>query len=332
MRLSELDSFRQPSRKPWLLLVVLLVAGTLVYWKRSGRRLFPERPPKPPAGEVEAPVAADGASEPSPPAARLEPIRPLDPAPPPTPSRVEPPQNVQATLAKGRAAESGGQLLDARRCYLAVLAGGVDARARAEVERRLGKVNMELLLTPRVMPDKKEYEVRRGDSLAVIASRFGTTADLIQVANRLPDPDKIRQGQRLQVFTGEFHLVASRRRNDLVVTMNGGFFKRYRVGTGKEGKTPLGTFKVVEKQKEPTWWPQGREVPFGHPDNILGTRWMSIRATGNTPDVQGYGIHGTWDDASIGKSESAGCIRMHNKDVEELYVYVPRGTAVTIVD
>lgn len=32
--------------------------------------------------------------------------------------------------------------------------------------------------------------------------------------------------------------------------------------------------------------------------------------SGCTPDVRGYGIHGTWIEESIGKAESAGCLRM----------------------
>ena len=35
---------------------------------------------------------------------------------------------------------------------------------------------------------------------------------------------------------------------------------------------------------------------------------------------------------SIGKQSSAGCVRMHNDDVIELYDIVPKGTEVTIVD
>jgi lipoprotein-anchoring transpeptidase ErfK/SrfK len=46
--------------------------------------------------------------------------------------------------------------------------------------------------------------------------------------------------------------------------------------------------------------------------------------------VKGYGIHGTWDKDSIGKAESAGCIRLRNEDVEELFLLVPVGTPVRI--
>jgi lipoprotein-anchoring transpeptidase ErfK/SrfK len=84
------------------------------------------------------------------------------------------------------------------------------------------------------------------------------------------------------------------------------------------------------------WYrPDGKEIPYtGKPDgdNILGTRWMNLRPTGETPRLKGYGIHGTWDNNSIGKAESAGCIRMRNEDVEELFMLVPENTPVVITD
>lgn len=43
-----------------------------------------------------------------------------------------------------------------------------------------------------------------------------------------------------------------------------------------------------------------------------------------------YGIHGTNNPSSIGKFVSKGCIRMFNKDVEELARKVPVGTPVFI--
>ena len=66
-------------------------------------------------------------------------------------------------------------------------------------------------------------------------------------------------------------------------------------------------------------------VPPDSPENILGTRWLGI-------DKQGYGLHGSVDPTSIGKQVTAGCVRMTNKDVEELFDIVPVGTDVMIVD
>jgi lipoprotein-anchoring transpeptidase ErfK/SrfK len=48
--------------------------------------------------------------------------------------------------------------------------------------------------------------------------------------------------------------------------------------------------------------------------------------------VPRYGIHGTWETNSIGKQSSAGCIRLLNDDVAELFLLLPLGTSVTIHD
>ena len=47
---------------------------------------------------------------------------------------------------------------------------------------------------------------------------------------------------------------------------------------------------------------------------------------------KGYGIHGSADDSTVGRSLSNGCLRMHNQDVEILYYLVPGGCPVKIVD
>jgi len=74
-------------------------------------------------------------------------------------------------------------------------------------------------------------------------------------------------------------------------------------------QTPVGNFVVVNRAPNP-----------GGP---FGTMWLSL-------SKEHYGIHGTNDPSSIGKSVSRGCIRMHNHDVEELAQTIPNGTAVSI--
>ncbi len=56
----------------------------------------------------------------------------------------------------------------------------------------------------------------------------------------------------------------------------------------------------------------------------FGSRWMGL----NVPWGGKYGIHGTNQPGSIGFNASAGCIRMRNKDVEELYNLVEYNTTV----
>jgi lipoprotein-anchoring transpeptidase ErfK/SrfK len=104
------------------------------------------------------------------------------------------------------------------------------------------------------------------------------------------------------------------------------------VATGQsQYPTPLGTWSIVDMQRDPWWrppdsaWAQGLDpIPPG-PGNPLGTRWMGLSAAG-------VGIHGTPDAASIGYSASHGCIRMRIPDAEYLFTQVHIGTPVVIVD
>jgi len=242
------------------------------------------------------------------------------------------PAPTAALLAdEGEALMKSGKPGAARDKWLGALAAKPDEDLRAKVESKLAAVNLELIRKPWPMPEKVDYLVQPGDSVKSIANKFGTTVELIVQANELKRPDIIYPGKRLRVFGGKMAIVVNKSKNELLLTSNGVFFKRYRVGTGKYDRTPAGTFVVSDRIKEPVWWrDDGKTVPYGDKENILGTRWLALKATGETPASTGYGIHGTWDNDSIGKSESAGCVRMKNEDVEEIFDIIPVGTPVTI--
>jgi len=127
------------------------------------------------------------------------------------------------------------------------------------------------------------------------------------------------------VVNGKFSIIVDKSLNTLILKLNDGLFKLYKVGTGKNNSTPIGNFKITSKIKKPVWHYKGKVIPFGNPDNLLGTRWLGI-------NVEGYGIHGTWEPDSVGKQSSQGCIRLRNEEVEELFTIVPIGASVTIVD
>lgn len=241
--------------------------------------------------------------------------------------------DAAANLKLAQQLEAQGKLKEAREKYLELLPLLKDPRSISECEERLGKINIALLVSKLPMEEKVSYTVQKGDALQKIAKKFGTTDELIMAQNNLKTNEVLRVGEKLTILKGVFTIEISKSRNDLLLKLNGKFFKRYLVGTGKGGKTPTGRFVITtQKEKNPTWWKDNKPIPFGHPDNILGTRWMAIKAVGDTPEVRGYGIHGIWDESSIGKAESAGCIRMRNRDVEELFMLVPPGTEVIIYD
>jgi lipoprotein-anchoring transpeptidase ErfK/SrfK len=100
--------------------------------------------------------------------------------------------------------------------------------------------------------------------------------------------------------------------------------RAYNVATGKlSTPSPQGEFQVVSRVAHPTWFGPHKVVKPG-PANPLGTRWLGL-------SIPGYGIHGTNVPDSIGKYASHGCIRMRNKDVEDLFERVQVGTPVELV-
>ena len=103
----------------------------------------------------------------------------------------------------------------------------------------------------------------------------------------------------------------------------------FEVGIGREGhETPTGSFEVGDKQVDPSWMPIGaKQLPFGHPDNPLGTRWIAWFKAGKKTS---YGFHGTSDPDGVGERVSKGCVRMHNGDVETLFELLPIGSKVVV--
>ncbi|MBR4188966.1 MAG: L,D-transpeptidase family protein [Kiritimatiellae bacterium] len=314
---------------------------------------LPDAVPGTSPGPESRPLPEPPREEATPPAAQAAPEAPALPPPPPlaslptdgsgtaadaaAPAQPPSPAPAEEALPAPSGGDADALFAQARDRYAAgdgqaAREAGLDALAARpgdpEIEAFLSKLDLELLVSQRPMPEKTEYTVQSGDFLGKIAATFNTPVLLIAKANGIRG-DNIRVGQRLTLLDGRNHTFAvrvSKSRNDLVLTLDGKFFKRYRVSTGTNAGTPAGVFKIVDKIEHPTWFPSGgRSIPYGDPENLLGTHWLAL-------DRPGYGLHGTWDPGSIGSQSSAGCVRLLNEEIEELYTILPKGTVVTIVE
>jgi len=115
----------------------------------------------------------------------------------------------------------------------------------------------------------------------------------------------------------------------------------YPVSIGKmDWRTPLGATKIVQKVKDPPWYPPKSVrdehaakgdilpavVPAG-PDNPLGRFAMRLGIPGGA-----YLIHGTNRPAGVGMQVTHGCMRLYPEDIEALFGMVPVNTPVTLVN
>lgn len=111
---------------------------------------------------------------------------------------------------------------------------------------------------------------------------------------------------------GPIKIVIDLNRRTLTVYSQGAIYKEYPVAIGKdETPSPVGEWRIVHKS---TNWGGG-----------FGTRWLGLNVPWGI-----YGIHGTNKPWSIGRQASHGCFRMFNRDVEEIYPWIPYGTPVIV--
>lgn len=233
-------------------------------------------------------------------------------------------RSLSSLYNEAKTLESEGAYLNSQALLKDIIEKAKDKKLIDKAHEDLMELNVKILFSPLQTKDSEVYTVVKGDTLSKIAKKYNTTVGLIMRSNKLRS-DIIRPGQRLKVSKAVYSVIVDCSDNILTLKSNDSSFKKYVVATGINNATPIGEFKIINKLKDPVWYKAGAIVSSGSPDNILGTRWMGI-------SVAGYGIHGTTQPESIGTHVTAGCVRMLNNEVEELYDILPIGTTVTITD
>jgi L,D-transpeptidase ErfK/SrfK len=185
-----------------------------------------------------------------------------------------------------------------------------------------------------------------GENLGDIGDRYGVGLHEMLEANHSLGEEALYGGEEVIIPT---QFVLPKYRKGIVInlaecrlyyfTSDGKYVLTYPVGLGRKGwRTPTTSTTVIRKTADPVWtvppsihayvyeqtgkW-LPNSIPPG-PDNPLGPYAIYL-------GTHGYLIHGTNQPWSVGKLISAGCIRLYNADVTELYRYVTTGTPVRII-
>jgi lipoprotein-anchoring transpeptidase ErfK/SrfK len=196
------------------------------------------------------------------------------------------------------------------------------------------------------IPDKLE-DMAKLDKLGysnpqeLLAERFHIDEDLLEALN--PGADFAKAGARIIVPK-----LAKDRKTAKAVRIEVDKKEKAVRAFGKDGKlvafypatigsrekpAPDGTYKVRAVAENPTYYYDPDDLSFKGvktkeefkiapgPNNPVGSVWIDLTK-------ETYGIHGTPDPASIGKTSSHGCIRLTNWDAEALAKMVGTGTVV----
>lgn len=126
----------------------------------------------------------------------------------------------------------------------------------------------------------------------------------------------------------------------LYLVEGGGNAMRYPIGVGRAGRSLSRSTVIRRKEEWPGWTPTRNmlrrepevygDFAKGIPGGLaspLGSRALYLYQ--GKRDTH-YRIHGTNDLNSVGNSGSAGCIRLFNHDIIDLYERTPLGTRVVI--
>ncbi len=207
-------------------------------------------------------------------------------------------------------------------------------------------VGQKLRLTARVQPTQpfvdlepapagQIYVVQAGDSLALIAQRYGMTLNEVMTLNGLPNPNFVWTGQRLRVNSDNtpsapieplpaagapangVRLIEINLSTQTLTAWQGGVaIMNVLVSTGK-ASTPTvpGSFKVYNKVDSQRMTGPGYDLP--------GVPWVMYY-------YADYAIHGAYWHAAFGTPTSHGCTNMTLEDAEVLYNWASVGTDVYV--
>ncbi len=288
----------------------------------------------PASGPAGTPSGSDSFSLPALPQAAPQ-AAPASPVPAASASRSANPA-VQEALKRYQA----GQRIEARRELNRLLHSPLPEADKEEIRAHLARIASETIFSrSRVEGDPlvDTYTVQRGDRLIHVARRYDIPHETIMLVNGIRDPARIAEGMKLAVPRGPFHARIYKSRFRLDLYLQDLYVRSFPVGLGVDSGTPTGTWRVKNRQPNPTYYPppsapDRRVIPPNDPNNPLGEYWIGLEGVeGEALGKEGYGIHGTIEPETIGRNASLGCVRMREEDVALLFRVLQVGKSTVTI-
>src|ERR1700722_15039004 len=214
---------------------------------------------------------------------------------------------------------ASGDQSEAQKILLALIQSFPDSTRINDARKLLGDLNISDFFSSAPGPNKTEYVVVRGDSIAKIALKTKDPAELIFKANGL-NSLTIQPGKRLIIPKGQFGLVINTKKGDVTLVNNGNFFRWYQpLEVRLPAKVALGQFKAREKIA----WSEGVRVAFGEKKYLGSSRWIVVNDSGIT-------LYSETNPQTPNAQKPGTGVMLGPADMEELFALVAKDTPVTV--
>lgn len=234
-----------------------------------------------------------------------------------------------------------------RACFVMACVASLTVGVYAQEPRSSSSPPLSIRREPgRLVGGVTDFIVRPGDTLRTVSARFGVEVAALARENGMRTDARLTAGQMLRIdnrhivpaATDSVELVVNVPQRMLFYRSADSSTLGYPIAVGRPSwPTPTGAFEVMVLERHPTWEVprsileesrragriQAPVVPPG-PNNPLGDFWIGL-------SLSGIGIHATNAPASIFRTASHGCIRVHPDDIAQLFDRVQVGTSGRII-
>jgi hypothetical protein len=240
-------------------------------------------------------------------------------------------EDAVVMLRDGKLDEAKGKLFSIMKYY-------PDSTRVTGARRIIGEFNLDRLLSSDPMPGKVIYEVKRGDSLNLIANRNASTIGFIMRANNMTNTT-IHPGEQMVVFPLKFSVIVNLSERTLTLTLDDQFFKEYPVD---RVRLPVGvTAPFATEISDKVCYYENKRIVLSDSRVHFADKWIQTKRIGfvlaaAAEDDNGAAVAsgGPAGRASGDESDDeffAG-VFLSPPDLEELFTLLRVSTPVSVID
>jgi hypothetical protein len=164
-------------------------------------------------------------------------------------------------------------------------------------------------------------KVSAQDTLQSLSERHRVNPELLAAINKLGDSQALIPNSQLKVLDGPFRAQISLSRGELTIFLGKMYAGRFPVSVSPDNKPPLGTYEIVDRRRDRTFYGTNVVIPATAPTNPFGGYWLSLG--GN------LSIHGSPEQVTS-DLEGAGCISLAPLDAADVFRILGKGSSVEI--